>query len=192
MVNWRIGIKFYVRDKILPWDCFLPAKEMPPGPVQPGERGFLFLWQGKSVADWKVEKCENFVSPEEKRRRPSRSETQVPGAIWAQHFPGWLIFLHNSDFLGLELRATDILEHRIVSISMDVEIMNQGLLGVSKYLKSGCRDGDSLFLGSHMERWGVKGTSHSWGDSNWTQEENFSHWELSATGIISLREVVDS
>lgn len=30
------------------------------------------------------------------------------------------------------------------------------------------------------------GTSYSSGDSDWTEEENFSHWEQSAFGIISL------
>jgi len=29
------------------------------------------------------------------------------------------------------------------------------------------------------------GTSYSWGNSSWTQEENFSQWEQSAIGIIS-------
>ena len=29
------------------------------------------------------------------------------------------------------------------------------------------------------------GTSYSWGDSDWTQEENFSQWEQSVIGIIS-------
>lgn len=39
-----------------------------------------------------------------------------------------------------------------MSLSMDLSVMNQGLLGVSKYLKGGCRDGDSLFIGSHTEK----------------------------------------
>lgn len=41
-----------------------------------------------------------------------------------------------------------------------------------QYLKVGYKeDGDSLFPRSHIERTGGMGTSYSWGDSDWTQEE---------------------
>lgn len=84
-----MGTTFYIRDSVLPRDFFLPATEMPPGPVQAGEHGFLFSLAREICCSLEGGRIPgNFVSPEEKRQGPSRSEAQVPGAIWAQHFPG--------------------------------------------------------------------------------------------------------
>lgn len=45
----------------------------------------------------------------------------------------------------------------------------------SQYLKGGSKEeGISLFTRIHMERTGEMGTSYSWGDSDWTAEENLS------------------
>lgn len=35
--------------------------------------------------------------------------------------------------------------------------------------------GDSLFTGNHIKQMVVMGTRYSWGDSDYTQKEKFSH-----------------
>lgn len=54
------------------------------------------------------------------------------------------------------------------------------------YLEGGYKgDGDSLFTGVTGKKGGIMGTNYFWEDSNLTQEGSFSHWEQSASGIIS-------
>jgi len=70
--------------------------------------------------------------------------------------------------------------------SLEKRRLRGDLSTVFQYLKRGYEeDGDSIFTGIHMEKTRVMGTSYSWGDSNWAQEEKFSQSERSAIGIIS-------
>lgn len=168
---------------------------MHPGPVQAGEHGFFFPLAVKICYSLEGGRTpENFVSPEEKKRDHLGLNLRSQGqyGLTISQADLFSIFFHNSDFLGLELWHTNILEHRTVSISMDLNVMNQSLLGVSKYLKGGCRDGDSLFIGSHMEK--MRGDRYKLflGSLQLHTRGTFISVRAISTGIKLLREVVDS
>jgi len=60
------------------------------------------------------------------------------------------------------------------------------LITLFQYLKGGYKEDGTPFLqGVRWKRQGVIGIGYSWGDSDWTQEENFSQGEQSDIGIIS-------
>ena len=59
--------------------------------------------------------------------------------------------------------------------SLEKRRLRGELITMFLYLKGGYKeDGGSLFTRSHMEHRRSDGTIYSWGDSDWTQEENSS------------------